>query len=507
MGFLVKREYFRPHAEVLAEAAARVGPGASYYVLSLGAGQVGYATSTIDTTAAGITVQNNTTLDIQALGSVQKVGMVLLVNLTRTLHLVSFDGQLNSDAAKFHVTGEVSGDTVLNVVIDAGAGTPSRQRVPLARPLVLADLVSLRLAVGGNLQPGRTYTLRTFDPMMMQEREIALHVEAESTFVVPDSAVYDSTSRHWTPASFDTVKAFKVSQTWNGISATSWIDGDGNIISATSESGFRMQKTAFEIAVQNWRLDRERGVAVAAGAGSDIIGTTAIAANQQLRPEELNVLKIRLGNVSTVGFDLAGGRQQLAGDTLIVTREHGLGDAPGGNTPPMYYASLPLASAGDTNIAQALQPEALVQSDDPRIIAAARSIVGRERRAGRAAELINTWVHERLEKKITISVPSAAQVLETRSGDCNEHTVLYVALARAVGLPARTAAGVVYLRGHFYYHAWPEVWLGQWVAVDPTFGQFPADAAHLRFVIGGLARQVELVRLIGRLQLNVVGTE
>jgi hypothetical protein len=51
------------------------------------------------------------------------------------------------------------------------------------------------------------------------------------------------------------------------------------------------------------------------------------------------------------------------------------------------------------------------------------------------------------------------------------------------------------------------VWLGQWVAVDPTFGQFPADAAHLRFVIGGLARQVELVRLIGRLQLNVVATE
>lgn len=507
MGFLVKREYFRPRAEVLAEAAARVGPGASYYTLSMGGGQVGYATSTIDTTTAGITLQNNTTLDIQALGAVQKVGMVLVVNLTRTLHLVSFDGQLNSDAARFHVTGEVSGDTVLNVTIDAGAGTPSRQRIPLEKPLVLADLVSLRLAVGGNLEPGRTYQLRTFDPMMMQEREISLHVEAESTLVVPDSAVYDSTSRHWRPVSFDTVKAFRVSQTWNGISATSWIDGEGNIISATSESGFRMEKTAFEIAVQNWRLDRERGVAVAAGTGSDIISATAIAANQQLRPEELNVLRVQLANVTTQGFDLAGGRQRLAGDTLIVTREHGLGDAPGGNTPAMYYASLPLASAGDTAIEQALRPEALVQSDDPRIIAMARSIIGRERRAGRAAELLNTWVHDRLEKKITISVPSAAQVLETRSGDCNEHTVLYVALARAVGLPARSAAGVVYLRGHFYYHAWPEVWLGQWVAVDPTFGQFPADAAHLRFVIGGLARQVELVRLIGRLQLNVVATE
>jgi transglutaminase-like putative cysteine protease len=85
--------------------------------------------------------------------------------------------------------------------------------------------------------------------------------------------------------------------------------------------------------------------------------------------------------------------------------------------------------------------------------------------------------------------------------------VLYVALARAVGLPARTDAGLVYLRGHFYYHAWPEVWLGQWVAVDPTFGQFPADASHLRFVIGGLARQVELLRLIGRVRVTVVGSQ
>jgi len=83
--------------------------------------------------------------------------------------------------------------------------------------------------------------------------------------------------------------------------------------------------------------------------------------------------------------------------------------------------------------------------------------------------------------------------------------VLYVALARALGLPARTAVGLVYLNGAFFYHAWPEVWLGgDWVAVDPTFDQAPADAAHIRFVVGGLAQQVEIVRLIGRLGIDVV---
>jgi hypothetical protein len=40
--------------------------------------------------------------------------------------------------------------------------------------------------------------------------------------------------------------------------------------------------------------------------------------------------------------------------------------------------------------------------------------------------------------------------------------------------------------------------------VDPTFDQAPADAAHIRFVVGGLAQQVEIVRLIGRLGIDVV---
>ena len=42
------------------------------------------------------------------------------------------------------------------------------------------------------------------------------------------------------------------------------------------------------------------------------------------------------------------------------------------------------------------------------------------------------------------------------------------------------------------------------MAVDPTFGQYPADAAHIRFVVGGLAQHVEIIRLIGRLNIEVL---
>ena len=113
-------------------------------------------------------------------------------------------------------------------------------------------------------------------------------------------------------------------------------------------------------------------------------------------------------------------------------------------------------------------------------------------------------MHDSLKKQITFGVPNALQVLQSRTGDCNEHTQLFVALARAAGLPARIAAGLAYVDGKFFYHAWPEILLDDWVAVDPTFGQFPADAAHLRFVIGGVARQTELLRLMGNLKIDVL---
>src|SRR3990172_5512269 len=131
-------------------------------------------------------------------------------------------------------------------------------------------------------------------------------------------------------------------------------------------------------------------------------------------------------------------------------------------------------------------------------------ISGLERDPRLIAEKLTRWVHDSLQKEVTFSVPNALEILRTRKGDCNENTQLYVALARAIGLPARIATGLAYVRGKFYYHAWPEVYLRDWVAVDPTFGQFPADAAHLRFIVGGLARQTELVRLIGTLKIQVV---
>ena len=104
--------------------------------------------------------------------------------------------------------------------------------------------------------------------------------------------------------------------------------------------------------------------------------------------------------------------------------------------------------------------EPFIESDAPEIRAEARE--GRRRASrhrARAPSGSRATSTRSLEKKPTVSLPSAREVLRTRVGDCNEHTALYVAMARALGIPARIAVGLVYVRGAFYYHAWPEVYI------------------------------------------------
>ncbi|MGH7552406.1 MAG: transglutaminase-like domain-containing protein, partial [Longimicrobiales bacterium] len=343
------------------------------------------------------------------------------------------------------------------------------------------------------LQPGREATLRVFDPSSLAERDVHVRVTATESFHVTDSVRLQPDGR-WARHTVDTVPAWRIEQTVGGVEVASWVDEDGVLVGAETPLGFVITRTAFELARQDWQQSRGRPE-LAAGYGA-VIESSAIASNVAL-DDVANApsLSVRLRNVNLTGLDVAGGRQELRGDTLTVRRESD-------NELATSY-SLPYRGGGEA--AQELAATLLMQSEDARIVKAASEVIGDTNEPLLAARRLNDWVYGALRKEVTPSVPSALQVLEARRGDCNEHTVLFVAMARAIGLPARSAAGLVHLRGRFYYHAWPEVWLGErWVAVDPTLGQFPADASHLRFLVGGLARQLELIRLIGRLQIEVV---
>jgi len=492
IAWLLAREYRPSRTSVLAEAALSLPPGATYYALSLGSEQIGFASSTVDTMADSIRVEDLMVLEVPTLGQVHRTEARTQAMLSRQLQLGSFNAVLHGDLGQFAARGQVEGDSVLSIQVESGAA-PEKMRIRLTEPIVLPGLLPLQVTFGERVRVGGRYRLRMFDPLVLQQRDVEIRITGDSTFVVPDSAAFDSTTGRWVAARWDTVRAYRVEQQMAGLALVAWIDEVGRIVRATSAVGFTMERSAFELAHANFRR-RPAGRDLATS--GDLIRETAIASNARLPDRALTMLRVRLGGVGLGGFDLSGGRQSLSGDTLTVRVE-----------PDTLLQANFQIPAPPSQFGPYMRPELLLQSDDPRIQAQARQIVGRERSPRRVAEQLNRWVHDHLIKAITVSVPSAVQVLESRRGDCNEHTVLYVALARSLGLPARTAAGLVHVEGRFYYHAWPEVYLGDWVAVDPTFGQFPADASHLRFTVGGLARQVELIRLIGRLQLDVLQSE
>jgi len=171
----------------------------------------------------------------------------------------------------------------------------------------------------------------------------------------------------------------------------------------------------------------------------------------------------------------------------------------------------------DMEFSDYLKATFFCQSDDPELIDTARKIVGRERNSWRASKVIAQWIKKEMTPNYDVGFASALETLKSKEGDCSEHTVLSVALCRAVGIPARAAVGIIYANGIFAYHMWPEVYVGQWVgldakwlAVDEKSGEYFTDATHVKFGQSDLDVNIfkemaqAVAEIIGQLKLEII---
>lgn len=490
LGWHARREYFRPAAERLILGARSLAPGTHFFTITMNGAAIGIATARLDTAGGGFFLDDNLILDIPALNTVTRAVASTRIELDDSLALTGFTFRLESAVGRFIAAGERSGSGGLMVTLDGG-GNDSRMEI--ADGVQLDAAVPLRIAAAGALVVGRETTVRVFDPSTLSTRTMSVRVTATDTLILPDSVGLGTDGR-FMATGMDTIPVWRLEQELGGLRIATWVDEDGMTVRAESPVGFTIERTAYELAQQAWN-DARANPTLAEGYGV-LIESTAVASDVAIDDiASLNQLRVRLLGVELGGFDLDGDRQVLHGDTLTITR-----------TAVPASAGYTLPWQGGDAFAAELESTPLIQSDDARIRRAAEEATGGTSDPALAATRLNAWVYAHLRKEITPSIPSALQVLDARQGDCNEHTVLYVALARSLGLPARTAVGLVHIRGRFYYHAWPEVWLNdKWLAMDPTLGQVPADAGHIRFLVGGLARQVELLRLMGRLRVERIG--
>ncbi len=463
LGLLVERTYLRPSSVIALDAITQEGVRSAdeWFGIYQQGKKVGYAHSRTIAETDTYHLNEESEMDILAMGSVQRIKTVVNSYTTKNFLLKYFDFTLQSDLTTMKIKGAVLKN---QLVLDVDTGGQTRtEKIPLTRPPYLSPNIKPAILLLG-LETGKTYRFPLFNPATMSTEETTISVESKERIKIGE------TER----------TIYKLKESFQGMETTSWISQDGVTIKEESALGYMLLNES-----RTEALKRDKG-----GPMVDIISLTMIPSDPIKESTHATYLRARLKGVPLHSFQLDNDRQTLKGDVIEIRKE---------DYPPAYR--LPYSGKEQADY---LLPNALIQSNDKRIKDQAASILAGEKNALEAAKKLNGWVYTAIRKKPVVSIPSAVEVLDQREGDCNEHTALYTALARAVGLPTRMAAGIVYMENGFYYHAWPEVWIGRWMPVDPTFNQFPADATHIRFVTGNLDRQTDIIRLIGKLKVEVL---
>jgi hypothetical protein len=160
-----------------------------------------------------------------------------------------------------------------------------------------------------------------------------------------------------------------------------------------------------------------------------------------------------------------------------------------------------------------------INSDDGRVKDLASRIVGTETDPWKKGQLIERWLRENMKYDNSIGFCPADRVAIDPKGDCRHAGLLGAALARAAGVPSRTAIGLVYVldpqrKPCLGFHMWFEVWVkGQWLALDGTQGLGSVGADHLKISDSSWADTQSLLPLlpltgvIGKIEVEIIKAE
>ena len=230
---------------------------------------------------------------------------------------------------------------------------------------------------------------------------------------------------------------------------------------------------------------------------NDVIVSNAARIDEPImKPRERDALDLTICGPLTDAHLFTDGRQSIRpeGDCFDFT---------GRRLDPASISTITLP-IDDETVAEWQQPSMFVQSDHPRLVEKAREIIGDETDALKAVDKLSRWVFDNVQGTFSARLTNALEVLDHMEGDCTEHSMLFIGLARAAGIPAREVAGLIYVddpQPGFYFHQWATVWVGTWIDVDPTFDQTIADATHIKLAEGDLFKQVKLLPIIGQLSV------
>lgn len=278
----------------------------------------------------------------------------------------------------------------------------------------------------------------------------------------------------------------------------------------TDRAGETLKTSMTALGMDTYRTTKEVALEEATTALFDLGFETIVKlARPLVRPHHTSEVRyrVRLKHADPAAVFVTGATQQIrsldAHTAEVIVRALTVDDT----RPPFEQGSKAPTEADRA-------PNDFVQSDDRQVQRLAHEATGDEQDPTRIALALERFVHERIEQKnFGQAFATAAEVAKSLEGDCTEHAVLLAALARARGIPARVAVGLVYIESQqgFGYHMWNELYLnGRWVPLDATLGRGRVGGAHLKLADSNLAEGgavssfLPVVNVIGQLEIEIL---
>ena len=410
--------------------------------------QVGFASSTIDTTEAAIIVNDYLVADLPVGGKARRTTARTNVTLSRALHMsnVRFHGRRRGRAnSRRRPHRRRQRARARRSSRRAEGRTRSASRSPGRCSCRRSCLSPPRL--GEQPKVGKHYVIPVFDPAR-HGAERRRHRRARRV-----ARSWSTTARRTTRRRRNGTACCPIPSAPGGLDADRRVDSTGGSMRKGASSRRRSWASTSD-ACRTKSHSRT-------GETTRVTSPSPMTATSSRRRRSRRTSACRSASMRFVfgctGVALARLRSQRrapASHRRHAHRRSGAGQRLSRAGPARLHAPAERATS---------QPRANDPEQGPADRGAARQIAGASATRG-SSRANQPWVHDSISDRITFGMPNALQVLKTRTGDCNEHTQLFVALARAVGMPARIAAGLAYVDGKFYYHAWPEILLNDWVA-------------------------------------------
>jgi hypothetical protein len=435
--------------------------------------QIGYSFSSVEVTEGDpkkhYTIKNEVFVRFRGLGLDQPVYVNTLAHVDAFHVLRRFHFRLTSGAYKISILGRRLNEKEFSVSTVTGNRQEKRiveipDDVILYSPMTEMGLKSMK--------PGQEMTIKTLDPASMTPSTLIVRAVQREPFMHRGKEI----------------EAMRLETDYQGVTIQSWMDRDGKLLKQETPFGWSMVSCSAEEAVLKKGKESFSG---------DILAELAIRCEGVIRnPRSAKGIRIMLSGVNVAPETLSSNRQRILnvgeeGIEMMINAAHS----------PDITDHTRIAS---TNLAPFLASTSFVQADHPDMKKAVRKIVGDLTSPAEKVNAIFDWVDKNVKNVMTVSLPSALDVLHGRQGDCNEHTYLFTGLARSAGIPAKIIVGVAYHEGAFYYHAWPAVYLGEWYEMDPTWGEKGVDATHIKIAEGELSDQMVLMKFVGQAKIKIL---